>query len=115
MSPEPRADEVRTVLITIPDTELGERIGRVLVEERLAACASLVPGVTSVFWWEGAVQQSEEALLILKTTAACCQALEARVMELHPYDVPEVLAFEVRDGHEPYLAWVRGEVRGTES
>jgi len=115
MSPETRGEEVCTVLITAPDAEVGERIGRALVDERLAACANLVPGVTSVFHWEGTVQRSEEALLILKTTAARFEALEARVLELHPYDVPEVLALDVRDGHAPYLAWVRGEVGGAES
>jgi periplasmic divalent cation tolerance protein len=68
--------------------------------------------MVSVFWWEGAVQRSEEALLILKTTAARLRELEARLVELHPYEVPEVLAMGVQGGHEPYLAWVREEVRG---
>lgn len=103
---------VYAVLVTAPDAEVGERLGRALVEEHLAACANVVPGMVSLFWWEGEVQRSGEALLILKTTAAGLRALEARLLELHPYDVPEVLALGVQDGHEPYLAWVREEVRG---
>lgn len=104
--------DVCAVLVTAPDAEVGERLGRAMVEQRLAACANVVPGMVSVFWWEGAVQRSEEALLILKTTAPRLRELEARLIELHPYEVPEVLAIGVQGGHEPYLAWVREEVRG---
>ncbi len=103
---------VCAVLVTAPDLEVAERLGRAMVEQRLAACANVVPGMVSVFWWEGAVQRSEEALLILKTTTARLRELEARLVELHPYEVPEVLAMGVQGGHEPYLAWVREEVRG---
>ncbi len=101
---------VLTVLVTAPDMVQGERLARALVEERLAACANVVPRVVSLYWWEESVQRNEEALLILKTTAGRLAALESRVLELHPYEVPEVLALEVRHGHEPYLAWVCEQV-----
>jgi periplasmic divalent cation tolerance protein len=95
------------VLVTAPDAEVGARIGRALVEEGLAACANLVPGIRSIYRWEGAVHDDAEVLLILKTRAALSAALAARVRALHPYQLPEVLALPVEGGSEPYLDWVR--------
>ena len=99
-----------TVLMTAPDAEIAERLGRTLVEERLAACANVVPGVISLYRWEGNMQRDDEVLVILKTTDEAFEALKARAVALHPYDVPEVLALSVVDGHGPYLDWVRAEV-----
>ena len=96
--------------MTAPDAEVAERLARTLVDERLAACANIVPGVVSVYRWEGEVQRDSEVLVILKTSAEVLDDLESRAVELHPYDVPEVLALPVRGGHEPYLDWVRAEV-----
>lgn len=104
--------DVRTILVTAPDMETAERLGRTLVEERLAACANLLPGVVSLYRWEGEMQRAQEVLLVLKSTATAVEGLRARVEELHPYDVPEVLALSVTTGHEPYLSWVRDEVGG---
>jgi periplasmic divalent cation tolerance protein len=101
---------VLAVLTTVPDAAVGERLGRALVEEHLAACANIVPGVVSVYWWEGSLQRSGEALVILKTTEDRLAELEARAVQLHPYDVPEVLALPVGAGHAPYLEWVHREV-----
>lgn len=98
--------EVRVVLMTAPDAEAARALGRHLVEERLAACANVLPGLTSVFRWEGAVEEEAEALVILKTTASRVDELVRRAAELHPYDVPEVLALPVLGGHAPYLDWV---------
>lgn len=105
--------DVRTILLTAPDADTAERLGRTLVEERLAACANVVPGLISVFRWEGEVQREAEVLVIVKTVDARVEEVRARVVDLHPYDVPEVLVLPVLDGHEPYLAWVREEVAGT--
>jgi periplasmic divalent cation tolerance protein len=99
-------------LTTAPSVDVAEQIGRALVEERLAACANIVPGMTSIFRWRGAIERESEALIILKTTAADVEALERRVVELHPYEVPEVVALPVEAGHGPYLDWVRAEVGG---
>ena len=96
-------------LTTAPSTEVGERIGRTLVEERLAACANVVGGVTSIFSWKGATQREGEVLVILKTTAAGVQALQRRLVELHPYEVPELLALPVARGFGPYLDWLRAD------
>src|SRR5688572_3381794 len=101
---------VVTVLTTTPSAEVADRIGTALVEERLAACANLVPGVKSVFRWKGELSREAEVLVVLKTTAARLGDLRRRLVELHPYEVPEVLALDVREGHPPYLDWVRAEV-----
>lgn len=101
------SEPLHVVLVTAPDAEVGARIGRALVEEGLAACANLVPGIRSIYRWEGAVHDDAEVLLILKTRAALSAALAARVRALHPYQLPEVLALPVAGGSEPYLDWVR--------
>ena len=103
------AGEVRIAFITAPDRGTAAGIARALVEERLAACVNLVPGVRSIYRWEGALQEQEETLLLVKTTAGRARALEARVRELHPYDVPELVCVTVAAGSEPYLAWVARE------
>ena len=104
-----RSDPVFVTLVTAPDAETGARLGRTLVEERLAACVNLVPGVRSIYRWEGRVEEDGEVLLVLKTRAERAAALAARVVELHPYDVPEVLHFQPAGGSEAYLDWVRAE------
>lgn len=102
-------DEVRVVLVTAPDAESAERLARALVEERLAACVNLVPGVRSVYRWEGSVSEDEELLLVIKTRADRATALAARVGELHPYAVPEVIELAAVGGSARYLDWVRTE------
>jgi periplasmic divalent cation tolerance protein len=105
-----RASNVVVVLTTAPTAEVAERIGETLVDEGLAACANIVPGVRSIFRWKGAVSHESEVLVILKTTTEGLAVLRGRVLELHPYEVPELIALDVQSGHEPYLDWVRSEV-----
>jgi periplasmic divalent cation tolerance protein len=109
------ATDVRVVLMTAPDEEVAERLGAALVEERLATCANVLGRVKSVYWWNDKLERSQEALVILKTVEERVSALRERAMSLHPYEVPELLVLEVREGHEPYLDWVRRESqpRGT--
>lgn len=102
-------EPVRTVLMTAPDLDVAERLATTLVEARLAACANLVPGVTSIYRWEGAVERAQEVLLVLKTTTPRLAELMRRAAELHPYDVPEVLALPVEAGHAAYIRWVADE------
>ena len=104
------ATRVIAVLTTAPSIDVAERLGTVLVEEGLAACANLVPGVTSLFRWKGELSRESEVVVLLKTTARGLDALQRRLVELHPYEVPEVIALDVVSGHEPYLDWVRTEV-----
>lgn len=98
--------EVRVVFCTCPDVETAERLAQCVVEERLAACVNLVPGLRSVYKWEGEIHRDSEVLLLIKTTAARLPALTERLVALHPYSVPEVIATPVIAGAEPYLAWV---------
>ena len=100
------AEEVFTVFTTWPNLETARIAARTLVEEKLAACGNIVPGVESIYRWEGKVETSAEVLVIFKTTAGCYAALEARVRALHPYEVPEVLALRVANGLPAYLRWV---------
>ena len=104
-----KGDAVRVVLVTAPDDETPGTIARALVEEGLVACVNIVPGVRSVYRWEGAVQEDAEVMLVLKTRADRCAAVAARVADLHPYDLPEVLALPVSTGSDAYLEWVRTE------
>lgn len=103
--------DVRVVLMTAPDTETAERLGRALVEEHLAACATVVPDVSSTYWWGGRVERAGEALVILKTTEGRVNDLRDRALGLHPYEVPELLVLQVVDGNDAYLDWVRRESR----
>lgn len=99
------------VLVTTPNAEAAAELARALVEERLAACGNVVPGLRSIYRWEGKVQDDAEALLVLKTTRARFEALRDRVLALHPYQVPEVIALAVEAGSAPYLAWIAAETR----
>ena len=99
------------VLVTAPDAAKAAEIARALVEERLAACGNVVPGLRSIYRWEGKVQDDAEALLVLKTTRARFEALRERVLALHPYAVPEVVALPVEAGSAPYLEWIGEQVR----
>src|SRR5882672_1823164 len=89
----------------------AQRIARALVEERLAACVNVVPGVVSVYRWKGAVEQEGELILVIKTMAQQVDALKARLLELHPYELPEVVVIPIGGGHQAYLEWIAQQVR----
>ena len=95
------------VHVTAPNREAATELARALVEERLAACVNLVAGVRSVYRWEGKVHEDDEVLCLVKTRPELFDALMERVRTLHPYEVPEILAFEVADGSPAYLTWLR--------
>jgi periplasmic divalent cation tolerance protein len=99
-----------TVLLcycSCPDAASAQAIAEALVGERLAACVSRLPTVHSTYRWQGAVTRDSEDLLLIKTTAGRFDALKTRLLELHPYDLPELIAVPVQRGHEAYLDWVR--------
>lgn len=98
------------LLATAPDGPAAETLARTLVTEGLAACVNRVPGVQSTYRWQGAVQESAEVLLVIKSTSAAYAALERRIRELHPYEVPEIVALPIVRGSQPYLAWLTGQV-----
>lgn len=103
--------DVLAVLVTVPSAPIAARIGTALVKERLAACVNVVPGVRSIYVWQGKVCDDRELMLVVKTTRARYPELERRVKSLHPYKVPEVIALPVKRGSAAYLAWVRQAVR----
>ena len=100
------------VLMTAGSQEEAEEIANALVKEMLAACVNVLPGVTSVYRWEGEVQRDQEWLLIAKTTRQVLDHLVRRVQALHSYDLPEIVALPVVGGNQAYLRWVDGEVHG---
>ena len=108
----PRSSDsgVVAVLVTGPSAEDLSAIGERLVNERIAACMTVIPGATSVYRWEGAVETASEAFGIIKTTEDRLSDLEVRLTELHPYDVPEILALRAPAGSARYLDWVRESV-----
>jgi len=95
------------VFVTTSNEQDAAAIGRALVEERLAACANLVGPIRSIYRWRDAVEDASEYLLLIKTQAGLYPALEARVKELHPYEVPEIIAVDIEKGSPSYLDWIR--------
>jgi periplasmic divalent cation tolerance protein len=99
-------DDALVVLVTAGSADEAARIGRTLVEERLAACVNVVGPMRSIYRWEGAVEEAEEHLLVVKARRADLGALDARVRALHSYDVPEVLGLPVTGGSARYFEWL---------
>jgi periplasmic divalent cation tolerance protein len=94
------------VLSTCPNAEVAGELARALLEAGHAACVNVVPGVRSMYVWKGAVQADDEVLLVIKTTAARFPALRDTLVAQHPYELPEVVAVGIEDGHHPYLDWL---------
>jgi periplasmic divalent cation tolerance protein len=101
----------RIVLTTTANPEEASRLGRALVDERLAACATLIPGVQSIYRWQDQVESAAETLLLIKTGADQLAALEGRLHQLHSYQTPEFLVLGVEAASQPYLDWLLGSLR----
>jgi len=99
------------IYVTTSSREEALRIGRDVVADRLAACANVLPGITSVFRWQGDVQEDRETAMILKTRSDLVERLTARVKELHSYDCPCVVALPITDGNPDFLRWIAEETR----
>ncbi|MEA5446051.1 divalent-cation tolerance protein CutA [Gammaproteobacteria bacterium AB-CW1] len=99
------------IFCTCPDEDSGRRIAGALVAEKLAACANLIPGLTSIYEWKGKVETDPECLLVIKTAKDRREALIQRIPELHPYEVPEVIALPIEAGLNSYLDWLSAETR----
>jgi periplasmic divalent cation tolerance protein len=97
------------VYVTAADRAEAARIGRVCVEEGLAACANILPGHTAIYRWQGAIEEAEEGALVLKTTTARFEALRARIRALSSYTTPCILALPVAEGDADFLAWLRAQ------
>lgn len=98
------------LLVTCPDSQSAESIAMQLLKEKRVACVNLIPRLTSLYMWDGALQRDEEVLMLIKTTSSQVDAIEVRLNELHPYDVFECLSLRVASGSQPYLDWVHRQV-----
>ena len=98
--------ETLVVLCTLPEQEIAARIAGILVQEQLAACVNIIPGLTSVYRWKDAVHQDNEVLLLIKSTAAIYPQLEQRIQALHPYELPEIIAVPIQTGQADYIQWI---------
>jgi periplasmic divalent cation tolerance protein len=103
-------EDALVVLVTVPSSEVGERLARGLLERRLVACVNLLPGVVSLYRWQGAVQRDGEVLALCKTTRARWHEFETYLAAEHPYEVPELLALRAEQVSGSYLGWLRGAV-----
>jgi periplasmic divalent cation tolerance protein len=101
----------RIVLTTCGNAADAERIARALLERRLAACVNIIPGIRSLYHWQGRIEDDAELLLIIKTTSGAVESLKAAIREAHPYDVPEMVVVQIEDGSQAYLDWIGANVR----
>jgi periplasmic divalent cation tolerance protein len=100
--------------VTTPNAESAQSLARTLVDEELAACVTMLPGARSIYRFEGKVREEEEVLCFVKTHPALFERLRDRIVALHPYDIPEILAFKVHDSSRAYIDWLHGSVDVTE-
>jgi periplasmic divalent cation tolerance protein len=99
------------VLTTMPDDARADELARTLVDERLAACVNVHGPMMSAYWWKGSVERDAERQLVIKTTRDRLAALEARLRQLHPYELPELIVVGAEGGSDAYLRWVSDETR----
>lgn len=97
------------IYVTAPSEDVARLIADRLVSEKLAACANILPGMTSVYRWQGEIEQSKETVLILKTRADLFASVEQRIKKLHPYDAPCIVALPIEMAHVPFLKWLEHE------
>lgn len=103
--------EVLLILTNVPDETAAHAIARLLVEQKLAACVNLLPGVRSVYRWQGAVEEASEVTMLIKSTQQRYAELEAAIRQAHPYEMPEIIATPVTAGLQAYLDWVGAETK----
>lgn len=101
---------IKVLLTTLPDHAKSQEVAEILVTERLAACVNIMPGLTSIYTWKGAIEQSAECLLLVKTSDAVLPGLIQRLLSLHPYEVPEIVVLDPAFIHEPYARWITESV-----
>lgn len=102
-------NEVVVILVTAPDAGVASEIAREMLGRRLVACANIIPSVRSLYWWKGQLEESDEVLMLLKARREDVPTVADEIRDLHPYDVPEVVATEVVGGLDAYLDWIGAE------
>jgi len=95
------------VLMTASNKEEAIKIVRILLEEKLIACANMIEAISSFYWWKGKIQEDKEVLVIMKSNKNLFKNLSSRIMKLHSYDIPEILAIPIVDGSSSYLDWMK--------
>ena len=100
-------DKYVVVLCTVDKFESAKNIAKMIVEEHLAACANIMQGVSSIYHWKGEVVEDRECLLIMKTKATLFEALKNKILEIHPYEVPEIISLNIDNGFDKYLDWIK--------
>jgi periplasmic divalent cation tolerance protein len=100
------------VITTVSNKEIGQEIAKSILEERLAACITISSSSISSYWWKDEITQEEEFILFIKTMSALFPQLKEKIVELHPYEIPEVIALPITDGYEKYLDWIEQETGG---
>jgi periplasmic divalent cation tolerance protein len=103
------ATQFCVVLVTAPDLKTARRLARAALGKRLVACANLIPGLESHYWWRGKIESSREVMLLFKTRTTCLRKLEKLILAEHPYDTPEFVVLQLTAGTERYLAWLNRE------
>lgn len=101
--------DILLVFSTFPDADSARHTGTLLIESQLAACVNLLPQIQSIYRWQGKIETSDEVLAIFKTTQATYSVFEQKLLELHPYDVPEILAFPIEKASAAYAQWIMAE------
>jgi periplasmic divalent cation tolerance protein len=104
-------EQIMLVLTNVPDMPCAEKMAHHLVEHKLAACINCLPGVKSIYRWQGAVEEAAEVTLMIKTTSSAYPELEAAIKSQHPYDLPEIIALPVAFGWMPYMDWIVKETK----
>mmetsp|Transcript_4429 Transcript_4429/g.7688 ORF Transcript_4429/g.7688 Transcript_4429/m.7688 type:complete len:137 (+) Transcript_4429:398-808(+) len=99
------------VYVTVPSKELGVKIANSLLTDKLAACVNIIPGIESYYWWENKIESDSELLLMIKSRSELLEAITARVVEVHEYDVPEVISVPILGGNEKYLKWIQDNTK----
>ncbi|MEN3378510.1 MAG: periplasmic divalent cation tolerance protein [Hyphomicrobiales bacterium] len=109
------AERAVFVYTTYPSLVEAERIGRALLERRLAACVNILPGMISHYWWQGAIERGEEAVMIIKTRASLAEGVRAAVKEMHSYTTPAILVLPIEGGEPGYIDWLMRETKAPTS
>ena len=104
--------KLNLVYITTKDKEEARKIGKELVESRLAACVNIVENMNSIYWWEGKIQDETEAVLMAKTKESLVPELIKRVKSMHSYSCPCIVALPIQDGYKPFIDWIQKETKG---
>jgi len=101
----------RILMTTFPDLEQAKQVAKTIVTNKLAACINILPKMTSIYQWQGNLEEGEELMLVIKTEVDCIDKLQKTILEMHPYELPEIVVVPIVGGHTPYLDWIGESVR----